>query len=116
MATPTVIEITYLDGTKDTVRPALVDGIAFEQHLRANPSLGELRHNAIRAAAYRAWHALHRRAQMDSGTHCPQWEDFMTTVADIELVTSSDDDEDTVDLAVDGNVQGKDTRGAALAN
>lgn len=83
MAAPTRIEITYLDGSSDTVTPALVDGIAFEQHLRANPALGELRQNAIRAAAYRAWHALHRRAKLDSSTRCPEWDDFIAEVADI---------------------------------
>lgn len=99
-------EITYTDGASpDEVAPVLADGIAFEAHLRAKPSLGKLQDNMILAMAYRAWAALRRE-----GRTSESWNDWMPRVADIELVNEDEplaDDEYALDEA--GVIAGKST-------
>ena len=84
--------VTYVDDTTVEVRPLLVDTLAFESTLRKNKSWGDLKDNALKITAFRAWSALHRE-----GRTALTWDEWSATVVAVESVDTDDTDAD--DLA-----------------
>lgn len=101
------LRIQFEDDSHLDVRPNLFDQRNFERALRNNKAWGDLRDNALRLSAFRAWSAASRL-----GLITMSWDDFYedphTPV--MSVTVAPDDETDDDDLEVDG--VGKDTPAA----